>query len=74
MRRCYTILTASFTIWFVVLTLILSPTVGLTQQVYPPPRLHVYKLYLLVVSSVSTAAYSAYIGIKLIISGENQIE
>jgi hypothetical protein len=70
MRKRYTVLTMASAFWLAALTIVISPTIGLTSVVYPrTPSQHI-TLYFFGISSIIFSAYLAYLGATQVLTGE----
>ncbi len=70
MRKRYTALTMASALWLATLTLVISPTIGLTNVVYPMTPSQHTTLYFFGISSVVLSAYLAYLGATKILARE----
>jgi hypothetical protein len=70
MRKRYTVLTMASAFWLAALTLVISPTIGLTNVVYPMTPSQHTTLYFFAISSIVFSAYLAYLGATKILAGE----
>ena len=70
MRKRYTVLTMASALWLAALALVISPTIGLTNVVYPMTPSQQSTLYFFGISSIAFSAYLAYLGATKILLGE----
>jgi len=70
MRKRYTALTMASALWLAALTLVISPTIGLTNVVYPMTPSQHTTLTFFGISSIALSAYLVYLGATKMLSGE----